>query len=40
MGIGETLRLALAKIVTRAAGDQKNTVCGNLKLCAGLKASV
>ena len=38
MGIEETLRQALAKLVMRAAGDQAKTVCGNLQLCAGLNA--
>ena len=37
VGIGKTLRRALAKLVMRAAGDQPKTVCGNLHLCAGLK---
>ena len=37
MCIGEMLRRALAKLVTRAAGDQAKTACGNLQLCAGLK---
>ena len=32
VGIGETLRRALAKFVMRAAGDQANTECGNLQL--------
>ena len=40
VGIGETLRRALAKIVMRAAGDQAKTACGNLQLCAGLKAGI
>ena len=40
MGIGETLRRALAKLVMRAAGDQAKTACGNLQLCAGLKAGI
>ena len=40
MGIGETLRQALAKLVMRAAGDQAKTACGNLQLCAGLKAGI
>ena len=40
MGIGETLRRALAKFVMRAAGDQAKTACGNLQLCAGLKAGI
>ena len=38
--IGETLRRALAKLVMRAAGDQAKTARGNLKLCAGLEASI
>ena len=40
VGIGETLRRALAKLVMRAAGDQAKTACGNLQLCAGLKAGI
>ena len=40
VGIGETLCRALAKLVTRAAGDQAKTACGNLQLCAGLKAGI
>ena len=40
MGIGETLRRALAKLVMRAAGDQAKTACGNLQLWAGLKAGI
>ena len=40
MGIGETLRRALDKLVMRAAGDQAKTVCGNLQLCAGLEAVI
>ena len=38
VGIGEALRRALAKLVMRAAGYQAKTACGNLQLCAGLKA--
>ena len=38
VGIGETLHRALAKLVIRAAGDQAKKACGNLQLCAGLKA--
>ena len=38
VGIGETLRRSLAKLVMRAAGDQAKTACGNLQLCAGLEA--
>ena len=40
MGIGEKLRRALAKLVMRAAGDQAKTACGNLQMCAGLKAGI
>ena len=40
MGIGETLRRALSKLVTRAAGEQAKTACGNLQLCAGLEAGI
>ena len=40
VGIGETLRQALAKFVMRAAGDQAKTACGNLQLCAGLEAGI
>ena len=40
MGIGETLRRDLAKLIMRAAGDQVKTSCGNLQLCAGLEAGI
>ena len=40
VGIGETLRRDLAKLVMRAAGDQAKTTCGNLQLCAGLEARI
>ena len=40
VGIGETLRRALAKLVMREAGDQAKMACGNLQLCAGLKAGI
>ena len=40
MGIWETLCWSLAKLVMRAAGDQANTTCGNLQLCAGLEAGI
>ena len=40
IGIGETLRLAITKLVMRAAEDQANMVCGILQLCAGLKAVI
>ena len=40
VGIGETLFLTLAKLVMSAAGDQAETACGNLQLCAGLEAGI
>ena len=40
VGIGGTLRQALAKLVMREAGDQAKTACGNLQLCAGFKAGI
>ena len=40
VGIGETLCRALDKTVMREAGDQVNTECGNLQLCAGLEAGI
>ena len=40
LSIGETLLRALAKLVMRSAGDQAKTACGNLQLCAGLKAGI
>ena len=40
VGIGETLLLALSKLLMRAAGDQANTACGNLQMCSGLKAGI
>ena len=40
VGIGETLRRALAKLVMRAAGGQAKTECVNLQLCAGLEAGI
>ena len=40
VGIEETLRRALAKIVMRAAGDQAKTACGNLQMCAGLQNGI
>ena len=39
-GIGETLRRALVKVVMRAAGNQAETACGNLHLCAGLESGI
>ena len=40
VGIGETLRRALVKIVMREAGYQAKTVCGNLHLFTGLEAGI
>ena len=40
VSIGETLCRALAKLVMRAVGEQAKTACGNLRLCAGLKAGI
>ena len=40
MGIGETLRPALAELVIRAAGNQVKTVCGNLQLCTCLDSGI
>ena len=40
VGIGETLRRALAKLIMRAAGDQAKTACGNLQLCACLEVGI
>ena len=40
MGIGKTLHRALSKLVMREAGDQENTACGSIQLCAGLGANI
>ena len=40
MGIGETLRRALDKLVMREAGYQANTVFGNLQLFTGLESRI
>ena len=40
VGIGETLRGYLAKLVMREAGYQSNTECGNLQLCEGLEVGI
>ena len=40
VGIGETIRRALARLVMRASGYQAKTACGNLQLCAGLEAGI
>ena len=38
--MGETLSQALAKLFMTEAGNQAKTVCGNLQICAGLKACI
>ena len=40
VGIGETLRWDLAKLVMRAAGEQAKMAFGNLQLYAGLEAGI
>ena len=40
VGIGETLRWALAELVMGAAGDQAKTACGNLHQCTGLEYGI
>ena len=40
VGIGETPRRVLAKLVMRAARDQAKTACGNLQLCAVLEYGI
>ena len=40
VGIGETLRQLLAKLVIGAAGDQAKTTGGNLHLCTGLESGI
>ena len=37
VGIGETLRRALSKLVMKAARDQAKTSCGSIQLCASLE---
>ena len=37
MGIMDTLRRSLAKLVMRTSGDQAKTECRNLHLCTGLE---
>ena len=39
VGIGDA-PTGIAKLVMRAAGYQSKMSCGNLQLCAGLKASI
>ena len=40
VGIGETLRQAISKVVIRASGDQLNTACRSLQLCAGIEVGL
>ena len=40
VGIGETLRQAVANLVMRLAGDRAKTECGSLQLCEGLDAGI
>ena len=40
VGIGETLRRSLAKLIMREARDQAKTACGNIHLCVGLEAVI
>ena len=40
VGIRETLRRALAKLVMVSAGYQAKTACENLQLCIGLEAGI
>ena len=40
IGIRETLRRAIAKLVMRAERDQEKTLCGSLQLCAGIEAGI
>ena len=37
MGIMDTLRQSLAKLVMRTSGDQAKTECRNIHLCTGLE---
>ena len=40
VGIRETIRRAIAKLIMSAAGDQAKTACGSLQLCVGLEAGI
>ena len=40
VGIRETIRWAIAKLVMRAARDQANTACGSLQLYAILEDGI
>ena len=40
VGIGETIRRDIAKLVMSATGDQAKTACGSLQLCVGIEAGI
>ena len=40
VGIGETLRRAIAKLVMRVVGDQAKTACGTLQLYSDLEVGI
>ena len=40
VGIGETLRQAITKLIIKTVGDQAKAACGSLQLCAGLEAGI
>ena len=40
IGIGETLRQAIAKLLMRAVRDKTKTDCGSLQLFVGLEAGI
>ena len=40
LGIGDTLRHGIAKLIMRAAGDQTKTAWGSLQLCVGLEYGI
>ena len=40
VGIGETLCRALAKLIIKASGEHAKKACGNIHLCAGIKAGI
>ena len=40
VGIGETFRRAIAKLIMRAVGDQAKIACGSIQLCTGLESDI
>ena len=40
IGIGDTLRQSIAKLIMRAEGDLEKTACGGLQLFAGLEYGI